>query len=406
MLFSKGNKKKELPKEFNDVLSIGSAENTTGTILGQLDNSGKKVISLIGSNKDIAVFAPPGSGTIYSFSKPFCIQAMKRGESVIIADPDGGLYRELAPEFKKNNYVVKCLNLNNPKAFNSWNCLGCISTENIETDVQNISESILPTTKDDEYLSIVNQMLLKALILRVTLGDDFPQETKNLKSVFTILNQLYYFDDGISNKTIAALEEVFDPAGRYRTDNDAVQVVNMYKKFKELANASCMSNAIETLFSMFQTLNNNDILTMLSTDDIDITLPAKQPCAYFFVFPDVNANLGFINNLFINMLYSKQSEFADKQKTGCCAIPVNFLFNDFFTLGYVPCIRENVLALRRKHINTIVCCKDITELHNLGEGILSHAFDAKLFFNTENEKECIIHIDYHNPIRAIKFSKI
>lgn len=111
---------------FEDVLLVQDPAHALGTILGQTDAKGSKVISQNISddtqaiNKNIAVFGGAGSGKTFSFALPFCDQALKRRESLVITDPRGEIFEKTADKFRDVGYVVRCLNLKNPTHSDGW----------------------------------------------------------------------------------------------------------------------------------------------------------------------------------------------------------------------------------------------------------------------------------------------
>lgn len=111
---------------FEDVLLVQDPAHALGTILGQTDAKGSKVISqnisddADPSNKNIAVFGAAGSGKTFSFALPFCDQTLKRRESLVVTDPRGEIFEKTADKFRDAGYVVRCLNLNNSTHSDGW----------------------------------------------------------------------------------------------------------------------------------------------------------------------------------------------------------------------------------------------------------------------------------------------
>lgn len=77
----------EDPEEYKTVAVVQREEDSVGTILGQLDESGKYPIVFREDkenrlNRHIAIVGASGSGKTYTFSKNYVFQAVKRRESV------------------------------------------------------------------------------------------------------------------------------------------------------------------------------------------------------------------------------------------------------------------------------------------------------------------------------------
>ena len=117
----------ETPDEYDTVAIVQKPADAYGTILGQIDDSGKHVInyrmdSKNRANQHIAIVGSSGSGKTFTFSKPYCYQVTKRRESIILTDPDGGLYRDMAGYFEDKGYVVRRFDLKNLRKSDGWEC--------------------------------------------------------------------------------------------------------------------------------------------------------------------------------------------------------------------------------------------------------------------------------------------
>lgn len=118
----------EDPKEYEDVAIIQHEPQAVGTILGQLDETGRYPIvfredKMNRANRHIAVIGASGCGKTYTFTKNYAFQAVKRRESLIFTDPDGGLYADMARYFMDNGYVVRRFDLHNISKSDGWNCM-------------------------------------------------------------------------------------------------------------------------------------------------------------------------------------------------------------------------------------------------------------------------------------------
>ena len=61
---------------------------------------------------------------------------------------------------------------------------------------------------------------------------------------------------------------------------------------------------------MFQ---NKMIRQITSYDEIDLTLPGKQKCAYFCITSDQDSTFDFLSSLFMTFIFIKLVRFADKE---------------------------------------------------------------------------------------------
>lgn len=352
----------ETPQEFRDIAFVQSVDDAMGTILGQMDDKGKELINTnmknTRDNNHMMVVGASGSGKSFTFTKPYCYQCVKRRESVIITDPDGGLFRDLAGYFQDNGYVVRHFDLNNLKKSDGWDCLNSIQGADIEVMSQMFANTIMSNLVDDvgSIYGSGPMSLLKACILRVALddGSSFPPEKKNIESVYGMLQ---------NPEGEAYLDSMFTQASMPPGTEPAL---GPYLAFKQ-GSPNLRGNLVTNLAVQLQLLQNKLVCQVLSTDDIDMTLPAQQPCAYFCGFPDSHDTYKFIVSLFFSMLFIKLVNFADQECAGRCPVPVNFLLDEFAAIGRIPDFDRKIATVRKRSMNIVMIFQDLTQLQNLYE---------------------------------------
>lgn len=350
----------ETPKEYEDLAIVQDNAHAYGTIIGQLDHTGKHLINIRmdeanRANRNIAIVGASGTGKTYTFSKNFCYQAVRRRESVIVTDPDGGLYADMAGYFMDNGYIVRRLDLNKLHRSDGWDCLKSVMGDDTELNAQLFAQIVISNVSGGDKGGIYTDgpmSLLKALVLRVVLGSDYPPEEKNIRSVYQLLQ---------NPRGEEFLDELFDvralPTG-------AEPSLGPYLTFKQ-GSPNLRGNLITNLTTQLQLFQSQTVCKVLSTDDIDLVLPAQQPCAYFCIFPDSHDTYKFIVSLFFSMLFIKLIGYADDQPERRCPIPVNFLLDEFPSIGRLPDFDKKMATIRKRAISVAMIFQDITQLqHN------------------------------------------
>ncbi|NHM29003.1 type IV secretory system conjugative DNA transfer family protein [Desulfofundulus sp. TPOSR] len=74
-------------------------------------------------NKHVLVVGAPGSGKSRGYVRPNIFAAVRAGESVIVTDPKGELYRDMAAWLRTKGYAVRVLNLVRMEESDRWNPL-------------------------------------------------------------------------------------------------------------------------------------------------------------------------------------------------------------------------------------------------------------------------------------------
>lgn len=355
----------ETPKEYKEVFAVQPPEKAVGTILGQLDDTGKKLINQridnTRDNRHMVVVGASGTGKSYTFSIPYAFQCARRRESIIITDPDGGLYRKLAGYFEDQGYVVRRFDLANLNKSDGWHCVKSVFGDNVNevslnsqlftnTVISNITKDM-----DGNIYASGPMTLLKALIMRVVLGDDYPLEEKNIRSVYQLL---------VSSNGEADLDLKFGLADQpLVAGSDVAASKAPYQAFKN-GSPNLRGNIITNLAVDLQLFQDDTVCSVLSTDDIDLELPGKQPCAYFCIFPDSHDTYKFIVSLFFSMLFIRLVALGDRSPGGRCPVPVNFLLDEFASIGKLPDFERKLATVRKRALNIVMIFQDITQLQN------------------------------------------
>lgn len=322
----------EDPKEYEDVAIIQHEPQAVGTILGQLDETGRYPIvfredKMNRANRHIAVIGASGCGKTYTFTKNYAFQAVKRRESLIFTDPDGGLYADMARYFMDNGYVVRRFDLHNISKSDGWNCMDSLlaDPERIGENAEIFANVIISNAGGSAGIYESGpKSLLKALLLRVALGHDYPPEKKNINSVHQMLK---------NPGGEAYLDMMFDPDSLTPEEQPCV---GPYMTFKQ-SSPNLRGNLIVNLAADIGVMDDAKVRTLLSTPCIDMSLPGKQPCAYFCIFPDSHDTYKFIVSLFFSMLFITLINDADNNgKDRMLDVPVDFLLDEFPSIGTIP----------------------------------------------------------------------
>lgn len=351
---------------------VDTPEKTYGKILGQLDQSGKKLISInpkTALNRHIAVVGASGSGKSRALARPYIIQCVKKGESIVVTDPKGELYESTAKYLMDHGYKVRCLNLVHPEKSHRWDCLNELKGDEIRAQI--FADVVIKNTGDGkgDVWDNAAMALLKALLLRVERGDDYEGVRKNFGEAYKIIQNRGGED---------YLDQIF------AEDDAEEQPIYMgpYMTFKQ-GSPNMRGNIITGLATRLQVLQNKVIRDITSgtpddvDDTIDLTAPADEKCAYFCIMSDQHSTLNFLSTLFFSFLFIDLVEHADASEGNRCKIPVNFLLDEFPNIGSIPDFDKKIATVRSRFINIVLIFQNIPQMmekYPLGkwEGILGN----------------------------------
>jgi len=336
------------PEEMYKVLELTDhVKKNKGTILGKLNGKAVCLPVKTRMNKNIAVYGASGSMKSRAFARNMIFQCVARGESLIITDPKSELYESMAVYLENEGYTVKMFNLVNPENSDAWNCL--MEIEGQETMAQVLSDVIIQNTgsaKGDHFWDNAEMNLLKALVLYVEQG--FPPESKNIGQVYKLLTMS-------SEKELNSLFDLLP------VSHPAKMPYLIYKQSSD----TVRSGVIMGLGSRLQVFQNKLIRQITAFDEIDLTLPGKQKCAYFCITSDQDSTFDFLSSLFMTFAFIKLVRYADKYGAeGKLPVPVHILADELANTGAILELNKKISVIRSRNISISCIFQNLPQMQN------------------------------------------
>ena len=335
-------------EEMSKVLELtDDVKKHKGTILGKLDGKALCLPTKTRMNKNIAVYGASGSMKSRAFARNMILQCAARGESLIITDPKSELYESMASYLESEGYTVKVFNLVNPENSDSWNCL--MEIDGQETMAQVFCDVIIQNTgsaKGDHFWDNAELNLLKALVLYVEQG--FPTESKNIGQVYQLL-------------TLSSEKELNSLFDLLPVSHPAKVPYCIYKQ----ASDSVRSGVIIGLGSRLSVFQNKLIRQITAYDEIDLTLPGKEKCAYFCVSSDQDSTFDFLSSLFMTFVFIKLVRYADRYgENGQLPIPVHILADELANTGAILELNKKISVIRSRNLSISCIFQNLPQMQN------------------------------------------
>ena len=304
------------------------------------------------------VIGDSGSGKTRRVILPTIRLLAKTGQSMILSDSKGELYRAAAPALRAHGYEVRVLNFRDPARGDRWNPLSTVEalyrageTGKALQSLQDIANAIAAeqarNTKDifwpnaaAEYFCGLSLLLLEtapegALTfeniagLSITGGakrcetlrqlvDRFPplhQVSRNLRTVLTA-------PEGTQNSILSVFYNIISP----------------YTRQKEL-------------------------MDMLSASDFPLEDAGTRSMAVFLILPDDSKAFYPIATLFVQQIYSALVAQADASLQGKLAVPTNFILDEFANFAVIPDFDSILTASRSRDIRFVLVCQSMGQLY-------------------------------------------
>ena len=361
-------------KEMAGVLDlVPDLRKHKGVVLGMLDGKAVCIPEEPRINGNLAVYGSSGSMKTRSFCMNRILQAVVRGESLIISDPKSELYEKSSEYLRDQGYCVKIFNLVSPENSDSWNCLSEVEGQELlaQIFVDVIIKNTTNNGKGDHFWDSCEMNLLKALVLYV--DQSYAEQNRNSGEVYRLLT--------VSGESdLDSLFENLPPT------HPAKAPYSLYKQ----ASDTVRSGVIIGLGSRLQVFQSELIKKITTRDEIDLELPGQERCAYFLVTSDQDSTFDFLASLFLSFCFIKLVRYADKNcEGGKLPVPVHILGEELTACGTIPDLSRRLSVIRSRNISMSCVFQNLAGLQNryplnLWQEILGNC-DAQLFLGCTDE---------------------
>ncbi len=343
--------KKELPL----VLQTGTIQDLDEVLFGKLENGDYVAMrDLRGMSRNIIVYGAPGTGKSRGFVMPFAMQAVKREESLIMVDPKAEFYEMYSEFFRSNGYTVCAYNLLDLFASDGWNCV--MDTANDINLVQSVAEIIIKNTSSesdrDDFWAKAEKNLLMALLHYVQTmtypGTNtlLPPEERSLGTIYKILSTTSVQELDARFRSLPADHPALPPYGIFRQ-----------------AHKQIWGNIVIGLGNRLNVFQNKLVDSITKHNEIDLTLPGRQKCAYFCIISDQDSSLEFLSSMFFSLLFVKLFDYARGQENRRLPVCVNVLMDEFCNIHLLESKKVFSVA-RSRNINIQAVVQSVAQLSN------------------------------------------
>ncbi|MDD4075706.1 MAG: type IV secretory system conjugative DNA transfer family protein [Eubacteriales bacterium] len=320
----------------------------------EMDRKGKYDKS---ANYNVFVLGPPGLGKSRAFILPNILQSLVRGESIVVNDPKGELYRETNVLLRKCGYNVKAFNLKDMQHSDAWNPF----TEFINADgdvdveaVQTFSRTFIENTagaKAEQFFEDGERNLLTALCLyQIVEKDNDITAQKSMGGVFN-------FTGGADvKKLVKMFEQIKSPSP---TEHPAKTYIHTREMLQE--------NFYGSLRQRMQDFGNEMLCNITNKTEIDLGLPVKQRCAYFVVMDDTNNIFQYLSATFFTFLFRKLKTNADNMPVNE-RVPVNVFIDEFASVGAIPDFDRVISNARGRFIRVSIVVQAFSQIQDMYHG--------------------------------------
>ncbi len=344
-------------KKYKDVekVLVNSADATAAGVA--LMNDGKTMYVDNGENHTLVIGAT-ASGKTTAVVNPLVNSLAKKGESMIITDPKGEIYKENCNYLKSKGYNVIVLNFRDPGMGSAWNPL-------------TLPYLLYKAGNHDKATELLDDVALNILIDPNSKADPFWE--KSAADYFAGIC-LGLFEDAdesqVNINTVSYMATVGEE--KFTTSNYIKEYFNL--KGEDTSAYTFASNTINapqdtkgSILSVFRQkirifASKEDLSEMLSHTDFDIRNIGNEKTAIFMVIHDEKTTYHALATIFIKQCYETLVDFAYKQPNGKLPYKTNFILDEFANMPPLKDVTSMVTAARSRAIRFTFIIQNYAQL--------------------------------------------
>ena len=357
--FSRWSTSKEIKKSKGATCVDPKAENLEAAGIPLINN--KKEMWVDNSDYHTLVLGSTGSGKSEMIVKPLTNLLAKKGESMIITDPKGELYRECGNMLKERGYNIILLNFRDTQNGNAWNPL-------------NLPYKYYKKGNKDKATELLDDVALNILYDPSSKSDsDFWE--KSAADYFSGL-ALGLFEDAEEKEVNLNSINYMSTVGeeRYATSNYIKEYFTLkgedsspYIFASNTINAPTETKGgiLSTFRQKIRLFSSRELLSeMLAYSDFDMADIGKKKTAVFLLIHDEKKTYHSLMTIFIKQCYETLIDVA-QENGGKLQYRTNFILDEFANMPPLKDVDSMVSAARSRDIRFTFIIQNFAQLNDV-----------------------------------------
>ncbi len=358
--YARWSTEKEIKTDTN-VVKVNPKADTLAAAGIPLINNGKDIYVDNGEYHNL-VIGSTGSGKTQTIVKPMVNLLAKKGESMIITDPKGEIYKYAVSNLKEKGYKIIVLNFREPTKGNAWNPLtlpyryfknGNVdkSTELLDDVALNILYDQTKKSSDSDFWEKSAADYFSGLALGLFYDADEKQVNLNSINYMSSIGEERY-------ATSTYIKEYFNLKGEesspYIFASNTINAPNETKG----GILSTFRQKIR-LFSSRETLSE-----MLAYSDFKMEDIGREKTAVFMIIHDEKKTYHSLMTIFIKQCYETLIDIA-QENGGKLPYRTNFILDEFANMPPLKDVDSMVSAARSRDIRFTFIIQNFAQLNDV-----------------------------------------
>ena len=357
--YSRWSKASEIKKDFGvEKVVIKEQEAKAAGI--PLINDGKNMWVDNGDYHTLVIGAT-GSGKTKCLVDPQVESLARKGESMILTDPKGELFRDHSEMLRSRGYKIIVLNFRNPNMGNAWNPLTLPyklyksgNTDKATELLDDVALNILydPENKNDPFWEKSAADFFSGLALG--LFEDAKEDQINLNSI-NYMSTVGEENFATSNYT----KEYFLLKG----ENSSAYVFASNTINAPTETKGSILSVFRQKIRLFA--SREQLSEMLSYSDFNMEDIGKQKTAVFMVIHDEKTTYHALATIFLKQAYETLIDVAQNSPKGKLPYRTNFILDEFANMPPLKDVTTMVTAARSRAIRFTFIIQNFAQLNDV-----------------------------------------
>lgn len=305
------------------------------------------------------------------------------GESAIINDPKGELYKRTSAKARSRGADVFVINLRNTKYSDSWNPLTQIYNLNAkgyrdeaQGCIDELTTALMSVVKNsnDKYWENTAKAFLSAIIY-VYMLSCLSYKYFNLKNILPFCSEEHR-------------NSVKDIVLRLKSTSGVATALSSVCDLEAEKTRSCLYGVMQAAISVLT--QNEGVLNVLSgIDSFDFTQFGQKQSLLYIIYPDEKQGMDFIVNMIVTQSYQQLLHECTANGTDRLKVRVNYVLDEFSNLVPIERFDNRISESRSKNIRFFLFVQSFQQLKekysDLADTIISNCGNWICFSSKDME---------------------
>ena len=345
------------------------------------------------NNHMTLVYGGAGSGKTAGFSIPNILHISETlGESFVITDPKGDIYKATRNHLVDNGYNVIIVNLVDMTRSAHYNPMDYITKE---SDSMSLATTIMKNTSGsdkpkDSMWEQAEHALLSSLIQY--LKECRPKEEQHIKNVLHIGNSI--------RKDPKKLDQLFNDLP---DESAAKHLYNIFANSED----KTRSGILIGFASRLRLWALNDVSQLTATSDFDVNDLGEKKTALFIITPDADSTFDMITAMLIDQVFQELIRQANEREEKKLKVPVRMILDEVANIAPISDLKRRVAVMRSRGVRISLLFQGVQQFKNAyGEGTAAEISDScdNMIVMAANDSSTSVPISKKLGSKTIKIS--